>query len=164
MEEFLNNNSKLNSLVDEANKLWTFFQKFIDEHSVDKIKIIRSKDTSLTEKINCMDWLARYAEFVTPDQISNVVLAFKDIYSGNDSQMRDNFISHRHNSEAIPTVVQMVRNLRNKRNTISIDEETFDQNMCILLSILEPLLINDYNLETLFKLQVVKDLCELVYE
>lgn len=25
MEDFLNNNSKLNSLVEEANKLWTFF-------------------------------------------------------------------------------------------------------------------------------------------
>ena len=67
MEDFLNNNSKLNSLVEEANKLWTFFQKFIDEHSVDRIKIIRSRDNSLTDKINAMDWLARYAEFVTPD-------------------------------------------------------------------------------------------------
>lgn len=67
MEDFLNNNSKLNSLVEEANKLWTFFQKFIDEHSVDRIKIIRSRDNSLTDKINAMDWLARYAEFITPD-------------------------------------------------------------------------------------------------
>ena len=85
MEDFLNNNSKLNSLVEEANKLWTFFQKFIDEHSVDRIKKIRSKDNSITDKITAMDWLARYAEFVTPDQISNVVLAFKDLYSGTDS-------------------------------------------------------------------------------
>ncbi len=52
-----------------------------------------------------MDWLARYAEFVTPDQISNVVMAFKDIYSGPDPALRDQFINHRHNSEAIPTVV-----------------------------------------------------------
>ena len=67
MEDFLNNNSKLNSLVEEANKLWTFFQKFIDEHSIDRIKLIRSRDSSMTDKINTMDWLARYAEFVTPD-------------------------------------------------------------------------------------------------
>ena len=67
IEDFLNNNQKLNSLVEEANKLWTFFQKFIDEHSVDRIKIIRSKDNSITDKINAMDWLARYAEFITPD-------------------------------------------------------------------------------------------------
>lgn len=59
----------------------------------------------MTDKINAMDWLARYAEFVTPDQISNVVLAFKELYSGTDSQMRDSFIGHRHYSEAVPTVV-----------------------------------------------------------
>lgn len=58
----------------------------------------------------------------------------------------------------------MLRNLRSKRNTIALDEETFDQNMSILLSILEPLLINDQNLETFFKLQVVQDLCQLLYE
>jgi hypothetical protein len=58
----------------------------------------------------------------------------------------------------------MIRNLRMKKNTISLDEETFDQNMSILLSILEPLLINDQNLETVFKLNVVKDLCELIVE
>ena len=67
MEDFLSNNSKLNSLVEEANKLWTFFQKFIDEHSIDRIKLIRSKERSITDKIDCMDWLARYAEFITPD-------------------------------------------------------------------------------------------------
>ena len=126
MEDFLNNNSKLNSLVEEANKLWTFFQKFIDEHSVDRIKIIRSKDNSLTDKINAMDWLARYAEFITPDQISNVVLAYKDIYAGLDSQLRDNYIEHKHYSEAIPTVIQMIRNLRQKKNSVALDEDTYD--------------------------------------
>ena len=53
-------------------------------------------------------------------------MAFKDLYSGPDSQLRDSFINHKHNSEAIPTVVQMLRNLRSKRNTIALDEETFD--------------------------------------
>lgn len=59
----------------------------------------------MTDKVNAMDWLARYAEFITPDQISNVVLSFKDIYCGNDSLLREDFISHRHYSEAIPTIV-----------------------------------------------------------
>lgn len=67
MEDFLANNSRLNGLVDEANKLWTFFQKFIDEHAIDRAKIIRSLDNTFTDKFNAMDWLARYAEFVTPD-------------------------------------------------------------------------------------------------
>lgn len=48
LEEFFNSNSKVNGIVEEANKLWTFFQKFIDEHSVDRIKEVRSKDLDLT--------------------------------------------------------------------------------------------------------------------
>jgi len=84
MEDFLANNSRLNGLVDEANKLWTFFQKFIDEHAIDRAKTIRSLDNTFTDKFNAMDWLARYAEFVTPDQISAVVLSFKDMYANNN--------------------------------------------------------------------------------
>ena len=34
---------------------------------MDRMKVIRSPDTTLTEKINVMDWVARYAEYVTPD-------------------------------------------------------------------------------------------------
>jgi hypothetical protein len=67
--------------------------------------MIRSRDNTLTDKINAMDWLTRYAEFVTPDQISNVIVAFKDIYSGPDTAVRDAYINHRHNSEAIPTTI-----------------------------------------------------------
>jgi len=90
-----------------------------------------------------MDWLARYSEFVTPDNIQNVISAFKDIYSGPDQGLRDVLINHKHNSEAVPTIVQMVRNLRSKRNTVALDEDNFDQNMSIMLNVLEPLLIND---------------------
>ena len=32
------------------------------------------------------------------------------------------------------------------------------------MSIMEPLLINDQNLEFLYKLQMVRDLCELLFE
>ena len=89
-------------------------------------------------------------------------MAFKDLYSGNDVQTRDSYIAHRHNSESMPTVIQMIRTLKQKKSTMHVDEETFDQNMSILLSILEPLLINDYNLETCFKLGMAKDLCDLM--
>ena len=53
-------------------------------------------------------------------------MAFKDIYSGPDAGLRDSFINHKHNSEAIPTATQMLRNLRSKRNTVALDEDTFD--------------------------------------
>ena len=58
----------------------------------------------------------------------------------------------------------MLRNLRQKRATRVLDEDTFDQNMSILLSVAEPILINDHNLETFFKLQAVNDVCELLHD
>jgi len=99
-----------------------------------------------------MDWLARYAEFLTPDQITSVVLSFKDIYTGPNQDLSEAYVAHKHNSESIPTIVQMIRSIKMKKSTLAVDDETFDQNLTILLSILEPLLINDQNLDTLFKL------------
>jgi hypothetical protein len=122
LEDFLTNNSRLNGLVDEANKLWTFFQKFIDEHAIDRAKIIRSVDNTFTDKFNAMDWLARYAEFVSPDQINSVVLSFKEMYANNNDQaIREAFITHKHNSEAVATVCLMIRNLKAKRDSMAID-------------------------------------------
>ena len=55
-----------------------------------------------------------------------MVVAFKEIYSSGDAQQREAFINHTHNSEAIPTSIQLIRNLRMKKNTIAIDEDTYD--------------------------------------
>lgn len=73
-------------------------------------------------------------------------------------------MSHKHNSEAVATLTLMIRNLRTKRDAASIDGDTFEQNMAILLSILEPILINDVNLEFLYKLNMVSDLTESLME
>jgi hypothetical protein len=87
------------------------------------------------------------------------------MYSNNtDAPIREAFIVHRHNSEVIATLCLMMRNLRQKKETATIDPETFDQNFSILLSIMEPVLINDTNLEFLYKLNMVRDLCEFIFE
>jgi len=56
----------------------------------------------------------------------------------------------------------MVRNLKSKKATL--DDDTYDQSMTILLSILEPLLINDLNMETMFKLSAIKDLMDIMMD
>ena len=89
-------------------------------------------------------------------------MAFKELYAGTDAQTRDEYINCRHNSEAVPTIAQMIRGLKAKRG--SVDDDSYDQNMTILLSILEPLLINDNNLEIFFKLGMAKDLSDMVQE
>lgn len=86
--------------------------------------------------------------------------------SGNngDLNVREAFVSHRHSSEVIATLCLMTRNLREKKETGTIDADTYDQNLSILLSIMEPVVINDTNLEFLYKLNMVRDLCEFIFE
>ena len=61
---------RLGQLVEEANKLWVFFQKFIDEQAMDQVKNIRSPDVQLTPKITSLEWFARYAEDITPGTLT----------------------------------------------------------------------------------------------
>ena len=85
-----------------------------------------------------MDWLARNSDFLSPDQITKCLLAFKEQYAGSSAQARKNYIDASHNSNAILTLV----NLIDHAMKLQKDEETISR-LAILLSIFEPLLIND---------------------
>lgn len=43
---------KFDVLVEEVNQLWSFVQRYIDEHVVDCIGVIRSQEQSMREKMN----------------------------------------------------------------------------------------------------------------
>ena len=43
---------KFDVLVEEVNQLWSFLQRFVDEHVVDKIVLWRSTEHSLREKFD----------------------------------------------------------------------------------------------------------------
>ena len=72
---------KFDILVDEVNSLWSFLQRYIDEQVVDAIIEIRSPDNSYRDKMNEMEWLARNAEFLSPDAITKCLMAFKELYN-----------------------------------------------------------------------------------
>ena len=59
--------SRIDLLIEEINQLWSFVQRFIDEHATDMIQEVRSGDTGFRSKMQRMDWLARNAEFLSPD-------------------------------------------------------------------------------------------------
>ena len=44
-------------------------QRFIDEHATDRIKLLRSGEVNLKDKMNVMDWLARNSDFLSADPI-----------------------------------------------------------------------------------------------
>ena len=72
---------KLKHLIDETAKLWVFIQKFIDEQTVDQIKIIRSPNREMKDKFEAMEWFVRYVEFATPEAVTTGYRAFRDKYA-----------------------------------------------------------------------------------
>jgi hypothetical protein len=44
------------------------------------INDVKSVDLSIKDKMNRMDWLARNAEFLSPDSITKCLLGFKELY------------------------------------------------------------------------------------
>ena len=86
-----------------------------------------------------MDWLARNAEFLSPDSISKCLLAFKDLYNNDQVSLKNAFISSKHTSNAVITVVNLIEHTK---QLLPRDEEVMSR-LAILTSVLEPLLIND---------------------
>lgn len=89
-----------------------------------------------------MDWLARNAEFLSPESIIKCLNAYKDLYNSHNTAERNLYVKAIHSSEAILTVVNLISHMK----MLASDEET-NSRMVIFLSILEPLLVNDMNLE-----------------
>lgn len=73
---------RMDMLIEEINQLWSFVQRYVDETAMDMIQEVKSADRPTRDKMNRMDWLARNAEFLSPDQITKCLLAFKDQFNG----------------------------------------------------------------------------------
>lgn len=89
-----------------------------------------------------MDWLARNAEFFSPEAISKSLVAFKALYNFEDVAQRNAFIKAKHTSNAVLTVGNLTTHAAQLQRT-----EDAKARLAILLSIYEPLLINDLNLD-----------------
>ena len=106
-----------------------------------------------------MDWLARNAEFLSPEAISKCLIGFKELYNFEVPEQRNAYVKAKHRSNAIMTVSNLMRHTAGLQS----DEET-NSRLAILLSIYEPLLINDQNLETALKpvLQIIELLIDII--
>ena len=155
---------RLGQLVEEANKLWVFFQKFIDEQAMDQVKNIRSPDVQLTPKITSLEWFARYAEYITPGTLTLGVQTFTNLFIGPNQDEMEAFKVLYHHQEAVPTCIQNLRNLKAKIDSDLIGVEMYDQNNTMLLMVLEPLLNNDLCLDMTLKLNGMIELCRVMME
>jgi hypothetical protein len=149
---------KFDLLVEEVNQVWSFVQRSVDEQVVDAIGVIRSQEQSVREKMNEMDWLARNAEFLSPDAITKCLLAFKELYNTDQMNMKNAYISAKHTSSAVLTVIHL---LEHTKQISPRDEETMSR-LAILTSVLEPLLVNDMNLDKAVEARVMELLVSLL--
>jgi hypothetical protein len=101
--EFIN---KISAKLQEMENVWMFFQRFVDEQGHDYLKMIRGPGFSLLEKINAVEWLARYSEFITPNTCIMASNYFNEMFSRGIKQnpIAEAFINYEHTSEAIPTI------------------------------------------------------------
>ena len=105
-----------------------------------------------------MDWLARNAEFLSPDSITKCLMSFKELYITDNVPSKNTYINAKHTSNSAITVINLIEHT----NLLNKDEEVVSR-LAILLSILEPLLINDMNLEKALSANTVKMLLSLLY-
>lgn len=103
---------KFDLLVEEVNQLWSFTQRHIDEQVVDCINVIRSQEHSVRDKMNQMEWLARNAEFLSPDAITKCLLAYKELYSSDHLSQKNAYISAKHTSGAVITIVHLLEHTK----------------------------------------------------
>ena len=57
--------AKKQGVEEEISNIWTYLQRFADEHAMDMIEIIKSDTEPLDKKIDVLGWLGRHHEFVT---------------------------------------------------------------------------------------------------
>ena len=91
-----------------------------------------------------MGWLARMSWFLSPEAISKVISEFKQLYNTKDLNKRNEFVKARHESFAITDILNKTADLKENK-TMSYDEKI--ARAAIYLSILEPLLVNDQNIQ-----------------
>lgn len=144
--------------------VWLFFQRFVDEQGNDQIKVIRGPSYSILEKMNSLEWLARYSEFLSPDNIVMASNIFRQQFTGvNSGNLSSNaFTKYEHTSEAIPTIIQKIRS---KNSELAARGMTFGQYVeanTLLLMVLDPLLVNDDNLDMMVRIDALDTIGQIL--
>ena len=103
------NDPRVTQLQADLKNLTQVIQKFIEEHLVDQLTLVRSKNKSFEDKIDSLEWLSRYANFYSPESVYVMLSTFKEIYTGQDVAYRNAYISTQHGSDAIFIIIANIK-------------------------------------------------------
>jgi len=138
----------------------THIQKFTDQRAIDKLQKIKSNESNYTAKLNCLEWLLRYQEYLTGKTIASILEAFKQsIYS---SRIYDKtaYASVKHSSNIMEQFVKCIREIKAPNLTEELDKVLSD--IGTHMSILEIALINDQNVDTGISLGLFPELIRCI--
>ncbi len=101
--------SRKAGLEDEVQNIWSFLQRFADEHAMDKVEVIKNETTSIQDKIDILGWLGRYHEFVTLPMVTQLIVTYKDnLIPPSNPVLRNNYIQAKHSSHAVLNLVKQI--------------------------------------------------------
>jgi hypothetical protein len=103
---------------------------------------MRDMDLKLSDRMNALEWVSRNAMYLTPNAISDCINTFKLQYSNSNQSLTNAFIFSNHTSDIILSIYEKLEKLVALQKSEENEKKILDQ-----LSILEPALINDMNLE-----------------
>lgn len=104
-------------------------QLFVNEFLTDKIRIIKGKNKPLEIKMDVLEWLSRFARFISPENAYSVVQAFRDFYQQSPADFRAFYTQADHGSEAIICLLQQLQKIRSDllRGSVNTLEEQTDE-------------------------------------
>jgi len=139
---------------------WSYIHRYTKQHIVDKIKKIKSPASNYTQKLNCLDWFARYNEYIDGDSASSLIQAFKETINQSKVYERTTYISAKHNSDVMSELVKRLRNLKKGTTTEELARSLREAGT--YLSIIEVAIINEQNAEQGLNLGLLGDLLNYI--
>lgn len=98
------NVKEIQARIKQMEFVWIFFQRFVDEQGNDYLRIIRNPGVSLFRKLDAIEWLARYTEFISPDSIALASHYFKELLVGQENPVENVFADYPHTSDVMISI------------------------------------------------------------
>jgi glutaminase len=110
-------------LIAESEQLWTFMQGFADEQSITKSKKMNNMELKLTDRMNCLEWVSRNADYLSEEAISNCLKSFKEQYSTTSQTQTNAFIFTSHQSDIIETIHSKLTHLSSLKRSEEVEKK-----------------------------------------
>jgi len=148
------------NVQDHLNTSWKYIQQFTNQHAKDKISKIKNLNTTFTTKLNSLEWLIRYNEYISGKLIYSVIEAFKQIVSESKVYDRTIYATAKHNSDIMIHLVYAIKEINKSLSTE--DRAQVLSDIGPLIAILEVTLMNDQNVETGISLGIIKEIVDCI--